>query len=310
MEKLAGWLKAKRLKSNYDVRELSLQSCITTAQISRIENNKSGITLNALVGLGYGLDFELPEVLKQLNIRSDPKLLNTKVKRDNALPIPQIGDAYAMWLFYRDEPQKAKALMYDGYHQAQIPVGSGNTVEMQKSFDVVWEALQESSDESSALPYPPEIELDHFRKIHSHGGAITHRDLGVSLAMMRMENDLSQRELAEKTKISHSVISRLERGYIDRVFLDYIFTLDKVLALKGELIAFAWAAGEYQSGISLLKYLNEKNLAQRKLNYTNWDLGTKAWVDTFIAICRWHHVRNLPPTWWMTVQREIAFFKK
>ena len=59
MEKLTTWLKNKRIKSKLDVRELSLQSFVSTSQISRIENNLSDITINTLVGLGYGLDFGL-----------------------------------------------------------------------------------------------------------------------------------------------------------------------------------------------------------------------------------------------------------
>jgi transcriptional regulator with XRE-family HTH domain len=310
MNKLTDWLRAKRLKSKLDVRELSAQSFVATSQISRIENNLSAITINTLVGLGYGLDFGLKEVMDELEIRPYfPKLRNRKINRDANMQIPQISDAYSMWLFYRDEPQRAKGLMYDGYHQVREQIGNENGTDLQKSFDMVWEALQDS-DEFSALPYPPEIKLDHFLEIYSNNGAITNKDLGISLAMRRAENNLSQRELAKKTKISHSVISRLERGFIDRVFFDYVVTLDNVLVMDGELIAFAWAAGEYQSGISLLKYLNEKELELRKLHYTNWDSSAKAWVDTFIAICRWHHVKGLPPSWWLSVQRAIDFYKK
>ena len=65
MEKLSNWLRDQRIQSQLDVRELSSKSFVTTAQISRIENNLSGITINTLVGLGYGLDFGLNEVLSE-----------------------------------------------------------------------------------------------------------------------------------------------------------------------------------------------------------------------------------------------------
>ena len=117
MEKLTNWLKNRRIKSKLDVRELSLLSFVSTSQISRIENNISDITVNTLVGLGYGLDFGLNEVLNELKI--SPYFPRTKNKKQSSALIPKIEDAYAIWLLFRDEPQKAKGLMYDGYRQIE-----------------------------------------------------------------------------------------------------------------------------------------------------------------------------------------------
>ncbi len=79
---------------------------------------------------------------------------------------------------------------------------------------------------------------------------------------------------------------------------------------NGELLAHAWESGEYESGISVLKYINEKSVTQQKLHYTEWTQTAKAWADAFITICRWHYVKEISPLWWDTVQREIAFYKK
>ncbi len=311
MDNLAQWIKNKRLKNQLDIRALSSESFVTTAQISRIENNQSSITINALVGLGYGLDFDLMDVMRELKISPYfPKLRNQKTKISSAKPIPKISDAYAIWRYFRDQPQRAKALMYEGYSQAQALKGVERVDEIQKSYDAVWESIQAHSDAFTPLPYPVDLKLDHYIEIYSAGGVITNIDLGMSLIDLRVSNGLSQRELAEKTEISHSVISRLEHGLIDRVLLDYIVTLDKVLHADGELIAFAWEAGEYQTGISLLRYLNDIKQQSQKLGYTKWDLASKAWADTLIAICRWHYVNSSDSTWWSKVKREIEFYKK
>ncbi len=91
MEKLTSWLKNKRIKNNFDVMGLSFRSFVATSQISRIENNLSNITINTLVGLGYGLDFGLEEVLSVLKISSHG--LKRKNKKENNVQIPQINDA-------------------------------------------------------------------------------------------------------------------------------------------------------------------------------------------------------------------------
>lgn len=310
MEKLSNWLRDQRIQSQLDVRELSAKSFVTTAQISRIENNLSGITINTLVGLGYGLDFGLDEVLSELKIYPHfPRLKNDLVGEESDLPIPRIDDAYAVWLFFRDQAQRAKGLMYDGYHQVQSHLGNKDDDTMQKSLDAVWEALQAHSNKFFPLPYPAGMTEDHSLDIYSRGGAITNRDLGVRLKATRVEKSLSLRELADKTKISYSVLSRLEHGIIERVYFEYILKLDQALTMDGELIALAWEAGEYESGFSLLNYVNEKKMELQKYDYKDWEPVSKAWADTFITICRWHHVLELPSTWWNTLRIYVGFYK-
>jgi len=308
MEKITKWLKNRRIKSNLDVRELAGLSFVSISQISRIENNISDITVNALVGLGYGLDFGLDEVLGELKIF--PYFPRTKNKKQSSALIPKIEDAYAIWLLFRDEPQKAKGLMYEGYHQVEVTAENETTNEAPKSFDTVWEAIQAHSDLFVPLPYPTGMDASYFADIYSRGGAITNRDVGARLVQKRFEAGLSQRDLTKKTDISNSVISRLENGYIERVHFDYALRIDKVLHMDGEFLALTWEAGEYESGISLMKYVNEKNPTQQKLHYAEWEQTAKAWADAFITICRWHYVKEISPVWWDNVQREIAFYKK
>ena len=227
MEKLTAWLKDKRIKSKLDVRELSLQSFVATSQISRIENNLSDITINTLVGLGYGLDFDLNDVLNELKFPHISQSL--KIKKQPGALIPKIEDAYSIWLLFRDEAQKAKGLMYDGYDQVQNAIGKASGSKAPQSFDRAWEALQANSNIFMPLPYPAGLDLSHFVEIYSRSGVITNTDLGICLAQKRLEMDLSQRELAKKTEISHSVISRLESGSIEPVYFEYAIQIDKAL---------------------------------------------------------------------------------
>ncbi len=258
-------------------------------------------------GLVLLLDFGLEEVLGQLKISSDfPSIRNTKNPKKL---IPCIDDSYAIWLLYRDEAQKAKKLLYDGYYLVQKQLDDENKIQMEKAFETVWEALQAHSDRFTPLPYPANMNLNHFVQMYTSGGAITKMDLALCLVHRRLEMNLSQRELAGKTKISHSVLSRLEAGKIERVYFEYIVRLDKVLKMDGTLLGLTWACGEYESGISLLKNVNEKNQIAQKLYYTDWESTAKAWADAFITICRWHYVNKFESMWWPDVQRDIGFYK-
>jgi|GEM_PF-3636474 len=308
MKKLASWLKNKRIASGMDVRELSMQSFVATSQISRVENDLSGMTVNTLVGLGYGLGFELEDVLDRLNISRT--FIGSKRRRQSKPLIPHIGDAYSLWLLFRDEPQKAKSLMYDGYNQAQSAALDEENGALPKTLDVVWEALQGGLNFFAPLPYPDVMPSTLFLEAYMCKAVLTYRDLGFAFSKKRVEFDLSQRELAKRTGISHSVISRLEGGILERVYFEYIVEIDDALSMDGQLLAMAWEVGEYESGISLMKYINEKSYLQQKLRYTEWEQEAKAWADAFVTICRWHYVKKLPHDWWFGVQHEIDFYKR
>lgn len=309
MEKLSFWLREKRLSQKMDVRELSLASEVTTAQISRIENKISGITVNTLIRLSYGLDFEIKDVLKVIGLPLKHILFRkTAMKKNMDKPIPRIEDAYAIWQYYRDEPQKAKALMYDGYSLAALKLGTISEDEQSLAFDAVWKALQTNNFEQTSLSFPLEMEYEYFAEILSCGGVVTKQDIGVCLEKRRVELGFSQKDLEVKSGISQGVISRLENGMIDRLFFENIISLDKSLNMHGELVQLAWNAGEYESGVSLLRYKNKADYRDIKIAYQEWESEAKAWADAFVAISRWHYVMSIPSHWWAEVQDAIGFY--
>ncbi|MCJ7483730.1 MAG: helix-turn-helix transcriptional regulator, partial [Thermodesulfovibrionales bacterium] len=54
--KLNDWIREQRKKKNFTVTQLADRAGISHAQVSRIENNKSKISLVTLVRLFYALD--------------------------------------------------------------------------------------------------------------------------------------------------------------------------------------------------------------------------------------------------------------
>jgi transcriptional regulator with XRE-family HTH domain len=309
MEKLSIWLRDKRVSQKMDVRELSLVSQVTTAQISRIENQISGITVNALIRLAYGLNFEIKDVLKIVEVPLKYSLLRkTSMEKEADTPLPGIEDAYAVWQLYRDEPQRAKKIMYDGYGMVELKLGRLSKDELPFAFDAVWKALQTNNFDHNPLDYPLEMEYGHFAEIVSCGGVVTKRDFGFFVEKRRAELGLSQKDLEGKSGMSQGVISRLENGMIDRLLFENILNLDNALDMHGELVLLAWRAGEYESGVSLLRYKNKVDFRDRKIVYQEWESEAKAWADAFVAISRWHYVMSLKSHWWASVQDAIRFY--
>ena len=115
MKDLSEWLQIKRIHQGFDIRQLSIESNVPIAQISRIENQKSKITVGTLVRIAYGLDIDVKQLLIQIQ---EPifyiRLRNSKKAPANA-PIPKMGDLQAFYLWYQDEAQKAKNILREGY---------------------------------------------------------------------------------------------------------------------------------------------------------------------------------------------------
>ncbi len=123
-----------------------------------------------------------------------------------------------------------------------------------------------------------------------------------------MELGFSQKDLEVKSGISQGVISRLENGMIDRLLFENIISLDESLNMHGELVLLAWIAGEYESGVSLLRYKNKADYRDIKIAYQEWESEAKVWADALVAISRWHYTKSIQSHWWAEVQDAIRFY--
>ena len=303
---LGSWLKELRLDKGLDIRTLVQESNFAAAQISRIENEKSGVTLGALVHFAYGLDITLKDILEVLQL---PLFLprHKKSRKTGDLPIPLMQDAYAIWLWFQDEPQKVKERLIAGYTDIQKTVtGPGGDVNPQTLADLVWESVQALDDKFFPLQYPRDLASDHLMEIYLRGGAVTMKDVAALVQSRRRQQKLSLRDLAKKVNVSYVAISRFENNQVERVFFSQIIELDQAMNLDGGLVALAWDAAEYESGISINRMINES--ADEKTIPTGWDPVEKAFADTLITICRWHYVHGKEQAWWQDMKRDLHFY--
>lgn len=306
MDKLGTWIRSVRLEKGLEIKDLSYESGLTSAQISRIETLNSDVTVNSIVRIAYGLNIDLKDVLAQLEIRAFFSRLLDTGQQDKSSNIVTIQDVEAFLKFYRSEPRRAKDELISAYHvirennrdQQEEKLSNFDTA------DIIWEATQALSKKYLPIPYPKGMKEETIEEIYKTGGVITIRDLAAYVMACRRSSGLSLRKLAEQTNVSYNAIARLERGELERISFTEIISLDKALKLDGRLIAICWAAGEFQAGISRIKVLDDQNTSPS----FGWDPEELAFSDTFITINRWNNAVGLNKEWFSELRKILTFY--
>ncbi|NMC34879.1 MAG: XRE family transcriptional regulator [Veillonellaceae bacterium] len=306
MDKLGTWIRSVRLEKGLEIKDLSYESGLTSAQISRIETLNSDVTVNSIVRIAYGLNIEIKDVLAELEIRAFfPCLLNTG-QQGKTSDIVTIQDVEAFLRFYRSEPRQAKDELINAYHV----IRENNRDQQEEKLsefdtaDIVWEATQALSKKYLPIPYPKGMKEETIEEIYRAGGVITIRDLAAYVMACRRSSGLSLRKMAEFTEVSYNAIARLERGELERISFTEITALEKALKLDGTLIAICWAAGEFQTGISRVKVLTD----QSPLPVSGWDVEELAFADTLITIVRWNTQLSINRDWIIELKRILSFY--
>lgn len=307
MNKLGTWIRSVRLEKGLEIKDLSYESGLTSAQISRIETLNSDVTVNSIVRIAYGLNIDLKDVLAELEIRAFFSSLLDTEHQDKSSDIVTVQDVEAFLKFYSSEPRQAKDVLITAYHLIRE-----KNQEQQKEIlsefdtaDIIWEATQALSKKYLPIPYPKGPREEIIEEIYRKRGVITIRDLAAYVMACRRSSGQSLRELAEYTDVSYNAIARLERGELERISFTEIISLDKALNLDGRMIAICWAAGEFNTGISRIKAMADQN----PLPSYGWDPEELAFVDTFVTITRWNSVLSVNNSWLETLREEnLSYF--
>jgi transcriptional regulator with XRE-family HTH domain len=306
MDKLGTWIRSVRLEKGLEIKDLSYESGLTSAQISRIETSNSDVTVNSIVRIAYGLNIQLKDVLAELEIRAFfPRFQSTRQPEEDS-NIPTIQDVEAFLSFYRSEPRQAKDQLIYAYHviRENNPDRQEEKISEFDTADIIWEATQALSKKYLPIPYPKGLSEETIEEIYKVGGVITIRDLAAYVMACRRSSGQSLRKLAKFTNVSYNAIARLERGELERISFTEIIALDKALKLDGTLIAICWSAGEFQTGISRVKVFAD----QSPLPVSGWDPEEQAFADTLITIDRWNNQLSINRDWLIELKRILSFY--
>ncbi len=296
------WLRSERLRQGLDIRALAALSHLSTAQISRIETGKSILSLKSMIRLADGLGVDL----KKLASRFDLKVIIPRINGmdwGSGLNVTA-KDAWALWNYYREEPQKVKDAFiaaFDKIRQNEPNV----SVELPRAPTewIIRKAVDPPLKNTIPLFYPEEWSDEYILPFFHAGGLVTPRDLSTVIRDCRQKKGVSLRDTTSGLSISHQTLFRFEQGQIDRVSLIDLLELESVLGQEGMLLGLAWRAGELQTGILF------RRLSRVHGTPEVWTDRTWIFTRVFITIVCWYLVMMPEETKWMDQLREALIIK-
>ena len=287
--KLNDWIREERKKKNFTVTQLADAAGISHAQVSRIENNKSEISLITLVRLFYALDIPFLSIFddKKTEIGlfapsiPKPHIYHKKYTgKPGSFEYPCINfndiellDAQGIIssekireiTFYLLEQFIRKFEEAENFSEKQIKqivniiynsIGDKDELALQFPIDALPFPMPRPMD----FYYPQEFSSENLRKIYLSGGCLISLDVGMFAHRGRIAEGLSLRVIAEHIGISHQGVKLLETQTAEKLIFGNLVRLDQALNLGGDLIVFAWRATEIYTGAFRIKSSRDKKL--------------------------------------------------
>jgi len=302
MTQFSDLLKNNRLRLRKTIEELSESSDLAMSVISRLENNLSQPTVLSLVKLAYALTIKSGEVSASLGFQDIfGRAINEPKPNREDMPL-FIGDIEAFLAFFNWDVDKAKSYIYSAYEKVVCTANPNLPADelRELAWDSVKNATFPTSNLYTPLPYPSVIDPEYIKIALIDGGILTFPDVGYFIRENRVSANLSLRDLSNKTNISFNTISRLERGLIDRLFLNEIIKIDAALDSKGLIFNMFWAAGEFHSGV-----IRNKLRGLELDPPLAWTDREHALANTIVKIERWSASLNIP---FLSDFRNLVFY--
>ena len=283
IQSLVSWIKDARKRKGCTLTELGNRSGLTHSQLSRIENGVSDLTLFSLIRIFNAFNYSFTSLFSENLFNSKfplPSIFLDGKKESYQYPVLRLGDIenFVYFILYRKNARNfiAKWLKHyiENYTMWTEEAISGLLDEAITLLTFPSDDREGSMYEN--LCYPMDISINKLRNIYLSGGGLIMRDVGAFIRNQRLEKNLSLRALSSKVNISHPWLSRLETGLTDRTLFSDILNLDQELEFEGDLVAFAWRAGELYLGIH--KIYDRK---EYPIPYSRRDLE---WIDRLIIV--------------------------
>jgi transcriptional regulator with XRE-family HTH domain len=278
---LSNWLKEKRRSKNLQVKELAQQSGLNGAQISRVENGLTALTIPMLEQICYGLELTLYDLGDYFTdfepIQKIWERKNQQSYNDNLGDGLHLVDVMAFVDFWLAETEVAREKLVEWLGVGIInKSGLKNVTAYDQAASWIAQAVRDSKGDGK-IPYPPNIGLNVLRPIIRSRNVMLFDDSAEFTKLLRRENHFLLDDLALHSKISRSALNRIELGQVERVKVDEIVRLDQALNAKGEIVAAFWSVAETYSEL----------YRGRSFRVRNWGQYEFFISDTFIRACRW-----------------------
>ncbi len=272
------WLKEKRVKNQWDTHKMAAMAGMGQSQISKIETGGSSLTMNALISLSWALKIDIEEVAEKTNtplvIGRQPEIRD-KANLPNRLTSYDLEALFFKYFLRQDEKLLTSLTLY--FREAYFVASQRRNVD----FDDVQKQVRQALMLGQRIPLPKRITMEVLWEHYSENGILTLDDAAAYLVLSRTKASMTLQQLSNATEIAQSILSRIEQGQTERLGLDDIAKIDKVLGAEGRIFSMFWHALEFQLGISRNRF------------YIYGDaMSPFAWhayplADTFVKLARW-----------------------
>ena len=295
---IGNWLKEKRLKTGMDTHQLADMAHIGQSQVSRIETGKSSITLNAMVSLSWALKIGAAELSYETNtperIVRNPEIRDVNLLTDK-LFMYDIEAIYARHFNSQEEVllKEIAPTLQSAYQEAN----KKNKI----AYDAVQKQIRYAIAHGQSIPNPQKISSEFLWDYYLSNAALTLDDAGAYLAMSRKEANIILDKMSKKTGISQSIISRIEQGQTERLGMDEIAALDKVIGAKGKVFSMFWDALEFRLGMRRNRfYING-------FGFSPFFWQSYPLADLFVKLARWTEAYTSLD--WLSEFRQAGYYE-
>jgi len=286
-------VRMQRNERGLDLRALASLSNIAISFISEIENEISKPTMTTAVNLVYALGISLPELIARLEIDNYFAKFREYAPDSLRKEVLQVEDIDQFLKIYnhRDGQSQARELLYDTYTFVMQLQDENPDYHMVKQMaaEAVFNATCQKNQLNVPLPYPSQLELDVLEASFTQGGVIIFPDVGYYIRKKRIQSHQTLMEMSQKLGISHSALSRLERGERDRIHLHEVIDIDRNLGSNGYLLEMCWAAAQFATGVQRNTRLGLHNEPPMSWTPDEYTIGT-----TIVRLDRWYQSLGFP----------------
>jgi transcriptional regulator with XRE-family HTH domain len=282
------WIRMLRKQHNYDIRTLAEQSGVEASTISRVENERTQVTLLIAIRLCEGLGVSVSDVLTEVYGVEPFKSAREGAVGSGAAPTED--DVEQFLSYYRDHRKEARNWLTDLLNKVNSMNGNpARTLKPSSSRFFGPEDIQKLLFDSTLyrfeIQYPPALTADQILAIYERGSMLTLTDIAEFTKKLRREKQVTLAKLERGARISQNMLSRLESPFIEQIKLADVVMFDELLERGGTLLKMYWSV-----------YSFYQRLVRRSASTADQEMKL---ASIFVVICRWLQFLSPQDTSWM-----------
>jgi transcriptional regulator with XRE-family HTH domain len=281
------WIRSLRKVQKLDIRTLAERSGVEVSTISRVENERTQVTLLIAIRLCEGLGVTVSDVLSVVYGEGTFNGAQESMTEADALPTEYDVEQFLNYL--HTNTGEGKAWLTDLLNRVvSMTRSTERSADVSKLFvpEDIHKLLIDSPVYRFEIQYPSAIKANDILAIHQRGGMLTLAEISEYSKKLRREKQVTLARLEQAAKLSPSVLSRLESPVIEQIKLADILMLDEQLGQGGTLLSMYWRV-----------YSFYEKLVRLNGPSANQEMRL---ASIFITICRWLQFTNRQDISWMS----------